>query len=110
MKKSTIAALVSYLNGATVHNLDEIRAELQNELDKGAEKAAANRAIYDEAKSVVINALSDTPVTVAELFEQVKAELPEGFSKSKMQYGMTRIWMNDLVRHDGAPATYSRKA
>ena len=40
MKKSTLSTLVSYLNGETITNLDEIRAELEKELNKGAEKAA----------------------------------------------------------------------
>ena len=88
MKKSTLSTLVSYLNGETITNLDEIRAELEKELNKGAEKAAANRALYDAAKEVVLANLSETPVTVSELYEQISDELPDGFSRSKLQYGM----------------------
>lgn len=110
MKKSTIAALVSYLDGATLTNLDEIRDELQAELDKGAEKAAANRALYDAAKEVVLAGLTDMPVTIAELFEAVADALPEGFTRSKMQYALNNYWTDEVVKHGGAPMTYSRKA
>ncbi len=110
MKKSTIAVLVSYLDGATLTNLDEIRDELQAELDKGAEKAAANRALYDAAKDAVLAGLTDTPVTIAELFEAVADTLPEGFTRSKMQYAISNYWADEVVKHDGRPATYSRKA
>ena len=110
MKKSTLSALVSYLNGETIVNLDEIRAELEKELNKGAEKAAANRALYDTAKDVVLANLSKTPVTVAELYEQIKDELPDGFSRSKVQYGMLHYWNDEVVKYDGSPATYTRKA
>ena len=108
MKKSTLSALVSYLNGETITNLDEIRAELEKELNKGAEKAAANRALYDAAKEVVLANLSETPVTVSELYEQISDELPDGFSRSKLQYGM-RLWGDEIVKHDTSPATYSAK-
>ena len=109
MKKSTLQSLVSYLNGAELINLDEIKAELEKELNRGAEKAAANRALYDEAKEVVLANLSKTPVTVAELYEHIANELPDGFSRSKLQYGM-RIWEDELVKHsDTKPITYSAK-
>ena len=36
-------ALVSYLNGNTVDNIAEIKAELEAELNRGAEKAQKNR-------------------------------------------------------------------
>ena len=110
MKKSTLSTLVSYLNGETITNLDEIRAELEKELNKGAEKAAANRALYDAAKEVVLANLSETPVTVSELYEQISDELPDGFSRSKLQYGMLHYWSDEVVKHDGSPATYARKA
>ena len=108
MKKSTLSALVSYLNGEAITNLDEIRAELEKELNKGAEKAAANRALYDAAKEVVLANLSETPVTISELYEQISDELPDGFSRSKLQYGM-RLWGDEITKHDTSPATYSAK-
>lgn len=112
MKKSTMKALVSYLNGETITNLDEIRAELEKELNKGAEKAAANRAMYEDARDIVINGLvtAGKPVTVAELYDFIKEDLPSGFSRSKVQYGMLNYWIDELVVIDGNPKTYTVRA
>ena len=102
-------SLVSYLNGETVTNLDEIRDELVAELNKGEAKAQANRDMYAEAKDIVLSALSDTPVTIGELYDEVKGDLPEGFSKGKVQYAITRLWMDEVVKTEGKVNTYTRK-
>ena len=109
MKKSTMEALLVYLANEDNANIVEIRNEIEAELNKGAEKAAKNRAMYDAAKVVVVSGLTDTPVTVAELFESIKDSLPEGFTRSKVQYGITNYWADEVVKHEGRPATYTRK-
>ena len=109
MKKATLKSLVSYLNGETVTNLDEIRDELVAELNKGEAKAQANRDLYAEAKDIVLNALSDTPVTIGELYDEVKGDLPEGFSKGKVQYAITRLWADEVVKTEGKVNTSTRK-
>ena len=109
MKKSTMKAILSYLNGETLTNLDEIRAEIENELNRGVEKANANRALYDEAKGVVLANLSDTPVTIAELYEQIADQLPDGFTRSKLQYAMGNLW-TEVEKIGGSPMTYAYKA
>ena len=112
MKKSTMIALVSYLNGATVDNLDEIKAELEAELNRNAEKAAANRELYESAKSVIFEGfrVAGTPITIAELYEEIKDELPQGFSKSKVQYAVTRLWSDEIIKTEGKTNTYTVKA
>ena len=108
MKKSTMQSLINYLNGATVSNVDEIRAELEKELNRGAEKAAANRALYDSARDVVLRYLNDEPITTAALYDLIKDELPTGFGLSKLQYGM-RVWSEAGIvtkTEDSRPATY----
>lgn len=111
MKKSTMIALVSYLNGATVDNLDEIKAELEAELNRNAEKAAANRELYDAAKSVIFEGfrVAGTPITIAELYEEIKDELPDGFSKSKVQYAVTRLWTDEVTKVEGKTNSYTLK-
>lgn len=111
MKKSTMIALVSYLNGATVDNLDEIKAELEAELNRNAEKAAANRELYDTAKSVIFEGfrVAGTPITIAELYEEIKDELPDGFSKSKVQYAVTRLWTDEVTKVEGKTNSYTLK-
>lgn len=112
MKKSTMMSLVSYLNGATIDNLDEIKAELEAELNKGAEKAQKNRELYDAAKEVIFEGLrvAGTPITIAELYEEIADELPDGFGKSKVQYAVTRLWSDEIVKHEGKTNTYSLRA
>ena len=110
MKKASLQSLVSYLNGETVDNIAEIKAEIEAELAKGAEKAQANRDLYASAKDIVIGALSDTPVTIGELYDEIAEDLPEGFSKGKVQYAITRLWADEVVKTEGKVNTYSRKA
>lgn len=114
MKKSTMMSLVSYLNGETVTNLDEIKAELEAELNKNAVKAQANRELYAEAHDVVMNGLAEAvgPVTTSELYEAVADQLPDGFTKGKMQYAMSRYWVDELNvdKSSKGAALYSLKA
>ena len=110
MKKASLQSLVSFLNGETVDNIAEIKAEIEAELAKGAEKAQANRDLYASAKDIVIGALSDTPVTIGELYDEIAEDLPEGFSKGKVQYAITRLWADEVVKTEGKVNTYSRKA
>lgn len=112
MKKSTMIALVNYLNGATIDNLAEIKSELEAELNRNAEKVAANRELYESAKSVIFEGfrVAGAPVTIAELYEEIKDELPSGFSKSKVQYAVTRLWSDEIVKTEGKTNTYMVKA
>lgn len=106
MKKSTLQSLVSYLNGNAIDNLDEIREELNAELNRGAEKAQANRELYALAHDVAMSGLerSTNGVTAGELYEEIADELPEGFSKGKLQYALSRLWNDELniVKEKGA--------
>ena len=110
MKKSTMQSLVSYLNGETVDNIAEIKAEIEAELAKGAEKAQANRDLYAQAKGIVLGALSETPVTIGELYDEIANDLPEGFSKGKVQYAITRLWADEVTKVEGKTNGYCRKA
>ena len=112
MKKSTMQSLVSYLDGEVVTNLDEIRAELVAELTKGEAKAQANRDLYAQAHDVVMSGLAQAtaPVTIGELYESIKGELPEGFSKGKVQYAITRLWADEVEKTEGKVNTYALKA
>ena len=108
MKKSTLKSLVSYLNGEAITNLDEIKAELEAELAKNAEKAEANRKVYEEAREIVLSELGDTPATASELYEAVADKLPEGFTKAKVQYALTHYWETYVVKHEGKVNTYTK--
>ena len=105
MKKVTIEALVAYLNGETVTNLDEIKAELEAELGKGKAKADANRAIYAEIHDAVIKALASAsnPVTAQELADET------GFAKGKIVYGLRNYWADEVEKIEGKVNSYTLK-
>lgn len=111
MTKTILTSLVAYLNGETVDNIAEIKEALEAELNRGAEKAQKNRELYESAKEVIFEGLrvAGTPVTIAELYEEIKDELPEGFGKSKVQYAVTRLWSDEITKTEGKVNSYSIK-
>ena len=110
MTKNTLTALVNYLTEKNDDYMMDIKAELEKELNRNAEKAQANRELYAEAHDIVMNGLTmiGTPVTVGELYEEVKDELPDGFSKGKVQYALLHYWADEVVKIEGNPNTYKR--
>ena len=111
MKKATMQTIVNYINDNAIEALFEVRDELTTELNKGAEEKAKNAELYEQAKAVVMNELgmTDKAVTISELFDAVADNLPEGFTKGKLQYAVTRLWKDEIVRIEGKVNTY-RKA
>lgn len=108
MRIATLKSLVSFLNGETVENIDEIKAEIEAEINKGAVAKAEKAAGYDAAWDAIcaVFALTTAPLTVAEIFEQAEANLPDGFTKGKVQYGLTHNWADKIVKIEGKPNTY----
>ena len=111
MKKATMNTIVNYINDNAIETLYEVRDELMAELNKGAEEKARNAELYDSAKAVVMGelALTDKAVTISELYDAVADKLPEGFTKGKLQYAVTRLWKDEIVHIEGKVNTY-RKA
>ena len=111
MKKATMNTIVNYINDNAIDALYEVRDELMAELNKGAEEKARNAELYDAAKAVVMGELgtTDKAVTIGELFDAVEENLPQGFTKGKLQYAVTRLWKDEIVRIEGKVNTY-RKA
>lgn len=113
MKKSTYEAIYSALNdtfgwfdnGANA----DIKDELTKELAKGQAQKEANAKVYESFHDLVMDVLGDTPVTVAELWEAIEDEVPEGVTKGKVQYALTHLWVDEIVKIEGKPNTY-RKA
>lgn len=108
MKKNTMIAVRDYLT--SVDALPEVVAEINAELAKDEAKAQANRDLYAEAHDVIMEALpTETPVTITELFTEIEDKLPAGFSKGKVQYAITRMWVDEVVKHEGKTNGYTRK-
>ena len=112
MKKATMNTILSLIATIDTPEAEAVRAELNAELNKGAEEKARNAELYESAKAVVMDELSTSTeaVTISELYEAVADKLPEGFTKGKLQYAVTRLWLGtDIVRVEGKVNTY-RKA
>ena len=108
MKKSTMNAIAAVLASVDFENKSAILDELNAELNKGAEKRAAKAAEYDAVRETILGGLSDTPVTIAELYEGIKDELPEGFSRNKVQYAIVNLYKDEVEKISGSPNTYKR--
>ena len=107
MKKATLTAIYETLK--TMDYDPEILSEIETELNRGAEKAQANRELYASAHDVVIEALrtATAPVTIGELYDSVENELPEGMTKGKVQYAVTRMWVDEIAKVEGKVNTYT---
>lgn len=119
MKKATMTALVSYLNDMIAMNggktdteefIVNARDELTAELNKGADEKARKAEMYESVKPIVFRALSETPVTISELHAEIAKDLPEGFTKSKLQYAITRLWKDEVTKVEGRVNSYAIKA
>ena len=108
MKKTTMNTILSLIATIDTPEAEAVRTELTAELNRGAEKAQANRELYEQVKEIVLSELGDVPVTAAELFEAVKTKLPKGFTKAKVQYALGHYWESDVVKHSGKVNSYTR--
>ena len=109
MKKVTINTILSLIANIDTDEANEVRAELTTELNKGAEEKARNAEQYEQAKTIVMDELSDTPVTIGELWDALADKLSEvGMTKGKLQYAVTRLWKDEIVRTEGKVNTYSK--
>ena len=109
MKKVTMNTILSLIANIDTDEANEVRAELTAELNKGAEEKARNAEQYDQAKAIVMGELSDTPVTISELWDALAGKLSEvGMTKGKLQYAVTRLWKDEIVRTEGKVNTYSK--
>lgn len=109
MKKNTVVTLMNYLNSHDIPELAEVKAELTAQCTKAAEKAQANRELYDEACEVLLTVLTDDPKTSKELFEAA-TDWPEGFTPSKLNYALRSYWTEVVTRHENGknPFTYTK--
>ena len=105
MKKSTLQEIHDLLV-----NWDEcperLIEEINAELNKGQAKADATHKEYDEMREKVLEVLrsATAPVTAQELADET------GLPKGKIVYGLSRLWMDDVVKTEGKVNTYAIKA
>ena len=107
MKKNTLRTVADYIRN--IPELAAESAEMDAELAKGEDKARANRELYATAHDVVMSVLTEKPMTIAEWFAACADKLPDGFTKSKMQYAVREYLAAEVVKIEGKVNEY-RKA
>lgn len=108
MKNTTYATVYAFLTANGFDNA-EILAEFEKEINRSAEAKQAKETLYATAKPIVLGVM-DAPATIGEIFESVERNLPEGFTKGNLQYAITRLWKDEVVKTEGKVNTYARKA
>jgi hypothetical protein len=110
MKRNTLSTIYTALLDSGYESTDPIMEEIYKELNRDAEAKAAKEEEYATAWGIVRQVMIDTPkpLTALEIFEQVEDDLPAGFSRNKISYGLTHYWQ-DFVERDstGKVNTYT---
>lgn len=112
MTKAIMNSILSLISDIHSEEADTVRSALTAELSKGEAKAQANRDLYAQAHDIVMEGLrmASAPVTIGELYESIAEELPNGFTKGKVQYAITRLWAGEVTKTEGKVNSYSLKA
>ena len=107
MKKVTLIAIKDALTGYGYMD-SEVLSELNREITKGEDAKAKNAEAYESIHSLIVDTLSDTPVTCGEVWESIENDVPDGITKGKVQYALTHLWQDEIVKIEGKPNTYRR--
>lgn len=106
MKKATLETIRTALTDLGYEN-KEVLDELDAELNKGAAEKAARAAAYEEIHSLIVDNLSDTPITCADLLVEIEPEVAaRGMTRHNVQYALNNLWQDEIVKIAGKPNTY----
>ena len=109
MKKATLDAIRVTLLNLGVEETNPMVVELNAELNKGAEEKAARAEAYAGIHDVVVDNLTDTPVTCSDLWGEIEGEvIAKGMTKHNVQYALNNLWQDEIVKIAGKPNTYRR--
>ena len=107
MKKLSLVAIKNALVGYGYED-EEILAELEKEITKDQARKEANANAYEEVHDLIVGALGDEPATCTEIYDSIEKDLPDGFGKGKVQYALTHLWQDEIVKVVGKPNGYKR--
>ena len=111
MTKNVFMQIVALVNGQTVEDMDALRDAINEEYNKDIAKREEKRAIYDEVKDIILNALEmqTQAISVSELYDEIKDLLPATFTKGKLQYALTYEIYPEIkkVRPTNSRGTYT---
>ena len=111
MKNTTIRTIYDILTGANTNETDKMACirEIEDMFTKNAEKVTKKMDFYDELWECVAQVLSDKPMTVAEIWEEIKDNAPEEATRNKVSYALTHYWTEKVVKIEGKPNQYRIK-
>jgi hypothetical protein len=111
MKNSTMNAIYTALTNYG-YNDSDVMTELYNEIHRNDKVKAEKASIYERAKEAVFQTLRSLSeaAPLSEIYEDCKDNLPEGFSKAQLQYGLTRLWRDEVTKVEGKVNAYIAKA
>lgn len=111
MKKATLETIRKTLVEERLYDdTDEIIKELDAEINKGAAEKAARDAVYESVHELVVDNLSSTPITCADLWTEIESEATaKGMTRNKLQYALSNLWQDEITKIVGKPNTYCRK-
>ena len=107
MKKNTLETIRTALTELGYSN-EDVFAEIDKELSRGEAEKAKNAKAYESIHALIIDTLSDVPATAAEIWESIENDVPEGITKNKVQYALTHLWQDEIVKIEGKPNSYKK--
>ena len=109
MKKDTLRCILDLIEGHPV-DTESLKAEIEAELNKGAEEKAARAAAYESIHDVIVDNLTDTPISCADLWGEIEGEVTaKGMTRHNVQYALNNLWQDEIVKIPGKPNSYRRK-
>ena len=109
MKKDTLRCMLDLIEGHPV-DTESLKAEIEAELNKGAEEKAARAAAYESIHDVIVDNLTDTPISCADLWGEIEGEVTaKGMTRHNVQYALNNLWQDEIVKIPGKPNSYRRK-
>jgi hypothetical protein len=109
MKKVTLEAIRDTLIDLGVKDTDPMVVELNAELNKGAEEKAARAAAYEGIHNIIVDNLTDTPVSCSDLWNEISDEVSaKNMTRYNVQYALNNLWQDEIVKIPGKPNTYRR--
>ena len=109
MKKATLQAIRTTMLNLGVDETNPMIVELDAELNKDAEEKAARAAAYEGIHDIVVDNLTDTPVSLTDLWGEIEGDITaKGMTRHNVQYALNNLWQDEIVKIAGKPNTYRR--
>ena len=111
MTKEIMNTIYATLNTINFEGKPAVMEALEKELHRNDRVKAAKEEAYAEAKTVVLETIrvAGVPVTVAEIFDSCEKELPEGFTRNMVSYGLNHYWTDVVEKIEGKVNSYRMK-